>query len=132
MARTTKYTPEVAKKITDAIRLGATYQLACNYAGISTDSFARWRARYADFAARVKEAEGVGAVGWLVKIEQAAAAGNWQAAAWKLERRYPEQYGRLVNDHRHSIEEAADRVSRETGVPKDQAIKDIRDYLKTG
>jgi hypothetical protein len=27
-------------------------------------------------------------------IDKAAADGKWQAAAWKLERRYPTQYGR--------------------------------------
>ena len=27
-------------------------------------------------------------------IEMAASEGNWQAAAWKLERRYPETFGR--------------------------------------
>lgn len=97
--RPSKYTPEVAKKVTDAIRLGATYELACNYAGISEDSFARWRAKYAEFADAVKEAEGAGAVGWLGRIEQAAQKGQWQAAAWKLERRYPEQYGRTVQTH---------------------------------
>lgn len=102
MARPTKYTPETAKKITDAIRVGATYRLACDYAGVSEDTFARWRERYADFAEGIKEAEGAGAVGWLAKIEKAANEGVWQAAAWKLERRYPESYGRHVVDQRHS------------------------------
>ena len=32
MARRSKYTPETVDKITQAIRLGATYQLACNFA----------------------------------------------------------------------------------------------------
>jgi len=107
MARPTKYTPEAVKKITDAIQLGATHELACKYAGISEDSLARWQARYADFAAAIKEAEGSGAVGWLLRIEAAAKNGSWQAAAWKLERRYPEQYGRTVSDHRHKFDKQA-------------------------
>lgn len=102
MARPSKYTPETAKKITDAIRLGATFGLACQYAGISEDTFARWREKYADFAEAVKEAEGAGVVGWLAKIEKAANEGTWQAAAWKLERRYPREYGRTVQEHEHS------------------------------
>ena len=97
--RPTKYTPEVVTKMLDAIRMGATYELAAGYAGVSKDSFERWRKNKADFAARIKEAEGVGAIGWLAKIEKAASDGTWQAAAWKLERRYPSQYGRTVKEH---------------------------------
>ena len=102
MARPTKYTPETAKKIIDAVRLGATYELACNYANISLDTLSRWRKRSADFADNLREAEGMGAIGWLAKIEKAAQDGDWKAAAWKLERRYPDVYGRQVLDQRHS------------------------------
>ena len=41
-------------------------------------------------------------MGWLAKIEQAANQGHWQAAAWKLERRYPQEYGRTVQNVEHS------------------------------
>jgi hypothetical protein len=37
-------------------------------------------------------------VKWLARIEQAASE-HWQAAAWKLERRYPKDYGRSVQQH---------------------------------
>lgn len=62
MARPTKYTEETAKKITDAIRVGATYKLACDYAGIDEGTFANWRRRYSDFSDAIKAAEGAGAV----------------------------------------------------------------------
>ena len=96
MPRSTKYNAQVAKKIVDAIRVGATFRLACLYAGISEDTFMRWRRRYADFADAVNQAEGAGAAAWLGHIEKAAQDGNWQAAAWKLERKYPREYGRRV------------------------------------
>jgi len=98
MGRPTKYTPESAKKITDAIRLGSTYHLACLYAGVDDHSLIRWRHRHPDFDAAVREAEGAGAIGWLAKIERAANDGEWTAAAWKLERRYPQEYGRRVTE----------------------------------
>ena len=94
MARKSKYTPETVDKITQAIRLGATYKLACDYAGISEDTFANWKRLHSDFSEAIKTAEGGAVVGWLAKIEKAATEGNWQAAAWKLERRYPDMYGR--------------------------------------
>ncbi len=98
MARPTKYTPDVVKRITQAIGMGATHRLACLYAGISEDTFANWQKRYSDFSEAIKEAEGKAVVGWLAKIEQAANDGAWQAAAWKTERRYPQEYGRHVQE----------------------------------
>jgi hypothetical protein len=92
--RKTKYTPETVDKLTQAIRLGATYKLACDYAGISQETFSQWRNTKPEFSDAVQKAEGTGVLLWLTKIEQAASEGNWQAAAWKLERRYPQDYGR--------------------------------------
>lgn len=97
MAKTgpkSKYTPETVDKILNAIAVGAPYVHACGYAGISQDTFERWRAQHTEFAEAIKNAEGRAVVGWLAKIEKAASEGNWQAVAWKLERRYHEHFGR--------------------------------------
>jgi hypothetical protein len=96
--RKSKYTPETVQKITQAIELGATYELACGFAGIAPATFYDWMNKKPEFSEAIKTAEGKGAVKWLAKIEAAATDGNWQAAAWKLERRYPTIYGRNVQD----------------------------------
>lgn len=96
--RKTKYTPERVQKITQAIALGATQRLACLYAGVGHTAFHEWMERKPEFAEAVKEAEGRGAIGWLAKIEKAANDDTWQAAAWKLERRYPQEYGKQVQE----------------------------------
>ncbi len=98
MARKTKYSPEVQKRITDAIKVGSTYELAAQYGGITYETFRVWMESNAVFSAAVKEAEGVAAIKWLAQIDKAASDGVWQAAAWKLERRYPNQYGKTVQD----------------------------------
>ena len=92
--RKTKYTPETVAKIVQAIKTGATYELAANFAGIGKTSFYDWLDKYPEFANAVKEAEGAGAIELLARIRKEAAEGTWQAAAWILERRYPEMYGR--------------------------------------
>lgn len=92
--RPTKYVPETIDRILSAIEIGAPFTHACNYAGISFETFNEWRKQYSEFAERVKEAEGKAVIGWLDKIEAAAKDGNWTAAAWKLERRFPHDFGR--------------------------------------
>jgi hypothetical protein len=93
------------EKLEQAILIGATYELAAMYAGISESTFQRWRAKAAQapdgsplavLRERLRQAEGRAAIGWLAKIEQAAQAGDWRAAAFKLERRWPEAYGRSL------------------------------------
>jgi hypothetical protein len=103
--RRSKYTPETVDKLTQAIRLGATYELACMYAGIDGSTFYAWRNSKPEFSDAIKAAEGDGAIKHLANIDRAAngiknADGHWvelpdwKASAWKLERRYPQMYGR--------------------------------------
>lgn len=99
MARRSKYTPEAVQRIVQAIEMGATYELAAGYAGIAYDTFNEWRKSKAEFSEAVKSAEGRAAVKWLAQIEQASREGTWQAAAWKLERRHPQEYGRTITEH---------------------------------
>ena len=101
MGRRSKYTPETVDKICQAIELGATYKLACQYAGINFDTFCQWRETKSEFSDRINTAEGKAAHRWLAKIEVAANV-HWQAAAWKLERRYPQDYGKTVQEQQHT------------------------------
>lgn len=116
--RPTKFTPEVIGNFLNAIKLGATIEIACNYAGICKTIFYEWinqgeedakngiPSRFTDFANAYKVTLGQGAVTWLNKIEQAATDGNWQAAAWKLERRYPNDFGRVRPDENKSEQQS--------------------------
>jgi len=99
MAAKSKLTPDVQNRICQAITMGAIYEHAAAYGGITYETFRVWREKNPAFSLAVKDAEGRAVVGWLVKIEQAASEGMWQAAAWKLERRYPQHYGRTVQEH---------------------------------
>lgn len=104
MARPTKIDDGRITRITQALSLGACYEHACKFAGISSHTLRNWlslgqeqqHGHYRELYDRVQEAEGRAVVGWLAKIEKAANEGTWQAAAWKLERRYPREYGRHV------------------------------------
>jgi transposase len=99
--RKLKLTPAVQDRIVQALGVGATHEHACQYAGISRACLYHWlrlgatgRAPYAAFAAAVSQAEARAVVGWLAQIDAAARNGQWAAAAWFLERKYPQIYGR--------------------------------------
>jgi transposase-like protein len=103
VARKTKLTPDVQQRIVDAIGQGATYELAAQYGGIAQSTFYDWMNKHPEFSEAVKSAEGKAAIKWLALIDKAARGtedrpGQWQAAAWKLERRYPYVYGKQVQE----------------------------------
>lgn len=106
MARPTKLTKDVQKRIVQAIKLGSTYKLAAQYGGITYKTFNEWmklgedseEGDFSEFCDAIKKAEGEAVTKWLRTIEHAS-ADSWQAAAWKLERRYPQDYGRTVQEH---------------------------------
>jgi hypothetical protein len=72
--------------------------MAADFAGIGEATLQTWLAsklpKFREFQEAVKAATSRGDVGSLAVIQQAAKAGQWQAAAWLLERRHPAEYGR--------------------------------------
>jgi transposase len=98
--RPTKYDPEAVKAIIGAIELGLPYRHAAAYGGITDDTFAAWRKKYPEFSEAVKAAEARAVAGRLARIRRAEDE-SWQAAAWYLERRYPQEFGRTVQDVNH-------------------------------
>jgi hypothetical protein len=114
MARPTKLTAEVQKTITDAIAIGATYQAAAEYAGISYDTFNAWmrdeRPKFRQFSEAVVAANARARINLLARIQKAAQGtenkdGDWRAAAWVLERRFGDEYGQTVKFGKMSDDE---------------------------
>tara|TARA_Y100000310_G_C20491618_1_gene719532 strand:+ start:268 stop:939 length:672 start_codon:yes stop_codon:yes gene_type:complete len=94
--RPTKFKEPIKNKIIDAIGVGSTYTMACNYAGISRNTLHQWMTRgenqtrgvYRTFYDDIKKAEAKGAVANLAVINNEAKRGNWKCSAWLLERRW--------------------------------------------
>lgn len=84
------------------IRGGNYIETAAAYAGISKQTLYNWLRRgarqksgqYREFALAVEQALAEAEMRDLALIEQAARDGKWQAAAWRLERRFPKRWGR--------------------------------------
>lgn len=99
--RPTKLTPEAQKTILAFISAGAPVHVACAAVGINKDTYFHWvklakkgRQLYAAFEAAVEEANAKATIKNIRFVQQAATAGVWQASAWWLERRFPDEWGR--------------------------------------
>jgi transposase len=122
VARPSKYTLETVAKIVQAIEQGASFEVAAAYASISYQTFNVWRKQFPEFSESIKGAEAQAEVTWLERIEAAAANGTWQAAAWKLERRYPDRWGRKERLELSTRREA-ERLAEELGLNADELIR---------
>ena len=103
----TKLTPEIQQAICVDIADGLDHKHAALRAGISPRTLRHWltigrrapnkpdavQAKCVAFLAAVKKATADAVAANVQLIQIAAREGTWQAAAWWLERRHPDQYG---------------------------------------
>lgn len=91
--RRTKRTPEVEKRILDALRVGATQKDACAAAGISDQTFLNWTRDSVDFLDAVMRAEAACAAVMAATIYEAAIKQkDWRAAESWLKRRRKDEW----------------------------------------
>ena len=100
--RPTKLTREVIEKIAELVRAGNYMVTAAAYVGVNRDTLYAWLRRGA--AARsglyreFSDSIGVALAGAEIdplKLITEAGQKEWRALAWRLERRYPDRWGRL-------------------------------------
>ena len=124
--RPTKLTPELQRRICEAIAAGNTRHDAAEYAGVGESTVRSWlaqgrpqrRGKFRAFLAAVKKAE-ADAVVRNVAIIQKAASKQWQAAAWWLEPKRGEDWSNtkdLVHQLAKEVQELKKLVAkRRTG-----------------
>lgn len=135
-------TPELSQRALDAVRMGGSLRDAALYAGLNPNAVNDWctdgRALAPDhpehpkviFEQRVAEARNAVKLESLALLRQSARdrvseqgtslKGDWKAAAWWLERRYPEEYA--VKKEGVNPERAAGLL----GVLMDRVLSDPR------
>lgn len=111
--RAIRLTPEVHEKVREALDAGAYQRDAATFAGISVRTFYAWLSRGREAAEAIERGDPVESVDRdlaaflhmvegsrvrvavdLLRVVQDAARRDWRAAAWFLERSYPEQWGK--------------------------------------
>lgn len=114
--RPTKLTKQVQEDICKLIKLGNYIETAAAYVGISKMTLYNWMRRgrkelervekagprakirkneapYVEFLDAVEKALSQAEAVDVAVIGRSAKEGNWQAAAWRLERKFPERWG---------------------------------------
>lgn len=93
-------TPELSKKLVGLIQAGNYAEVAARACGINKNTFYDWLTRggrgeepFAALAAAVERAAGEAEARDVIVIGKAAEK-QWQAAAWRLERKEPKRWGR--------------------------------------
>lgn len=137
--RPTSLTPAVHEALIEHLEAGHAIRHAAALAGVSERSVHRWLAHgyeglaleengepvpehlspFVTLLADVERARAVSVNAHLHNIATAAADGSWQASAWKLERSFPNEYGkrtvvtgedggpvRVQVDHKQALREA--------------------------
>jgi hypothetical protein len=100
--RPSRLTPKVEKEFVGLIKAGNYIETACATVGIGRSTYYDWRKKadestkpnkYTRFMDEVRKAQA-----WAeardVAIINIHAENNWRAAAWKMERKYPNRWGR--------------------------------------
>lgn len=112
--RTSKLSDQVWARIQRSVELGNYAKTAALAAGIAETTYYKWRrrgakdraegrrTRYARFDEDMEVAEARAEEHHLRQIVQAASGtrnqpGDWKAAAWLLERKHPDRFGRRVS-----------------------------------
>jgi hypothetical protein len=91
---------EKVERILNAIRLGLSIADACEFAGIAKQTYYEYRSKaetgeepYKSFSDSLKKALIEREMRLLSNLERHSE--NWVVSAWRLERMFPEKYGRL-------------------------------------
>jgi transposase len=90
-------TPENIEAILRTIRLGLHPERAAAAHGVTASTMRKHRQRDPEFATAIKEAEAMAEQGFLSRILKHTEK-QWTAAAWMLERRWPERWRKRENE----------------------------------
>ncbi len=91
-ARKTKYNEEIVKAICEGLEKGVSILAICGAVKIDEKTYYNWKEKYPEFKEAVDSVRPILEYKWLNVIEEAAINGDWKAAAWFLQKRYPDAY----------------------------------------
>jgi hypothetical protein len=137
--RRSQCTPELTEKFCEVIRAGNYMETAARVCGVPEDLVRVWMHRggkqasgkFHDFANAVGQALAESEMG-MVQIIQGQAKASWKAAAWYLERRFSERWGKKesVNVNGHIDGLTGDGGFLTTVADNPDALQAAEDFLR--
>jgi hypothetical protein len=138
--RPTKFSQDRADTIVLYVRAGNYIETAAAAADIDKTTLYRWlrqgaraseRSSLGRFYHAVKRASAESEARDVAIITNAAGQGFWQAAAWRLERKFPSRWGRRVSiDLAVELREEARRMAEERGLPFEEVLAEAEAVLR--
>jgi hypothetical protein len=141
--RKSKLTEELVQVICENIELGLSYNLTCQAAGITFETFNEWMKagaagkgkHFFDFYNNVRASEAACAKNCLTRIRAAAERGSLAGDMWLLERRYAADYGRKdhlnMKAHTEALNYNVDIPENEIEKRRSQILKGILGDIET-
>jgi transposase len=131
-----KLTEDVQAKILQAIATGATRRTAAAFAGIGERTLYTWlasdRSPFRQFRQALLLAEANATILMIGAVRNAAST-SWQAAAWWLERKYPDEWGKKDRiEFSELIRASAEKLAEETGLSVYDIIKESEAIARSG
>lgn len=95
----TKYSEETVETVLDFLRRGSGKTIAARAASITYRTLANWQHKYPEFSRKVEEAVQEGrqhVKDQALAVIRSNWQNDWKAAAWTLERMFPEEFSRVT------------------------------------
>lgn len=103
-----KITDEKKKEILAVLTMGGSRNIAADYVSVGRTTLLSLIDRDAQFSEQVKKAEAMGQIKHLQTIDKAKV---WQASAWMLERKWPQEFGRNQQQQESNTEKLAEAIT---------------------
>lgn len=126
--RPTVMTPDKEKEILAILTMGGSRNVAADYVGIAQGTLHDCIKRNADFSERVKNAEAKGQIRHLKKVSE---SDQWQASAWMLERKWPNEFGRRERLEHTSPDGSMSPKEIDVSKLSDAALKELMNVLRS-
>ena len=143
--RPTKRSPKNEDAIIVALSKGYTRKAAAAFGGVTYSTLRDWELRFPEFAEALEKAEGIAQNDLIDTIVRASKVGSivtrpdgstieypgaWQAAAWVLERRWSQEYGRRERlDVTFDPKTLAEKVATEYGLDPSEVLAEAERHL---
>lgn len=129
----TLLTKDVTSDLRDKILRGLTEEQACELVGVSYSTYSQWLIKYPLFKEFIRRVKAEVEFDALEHIKDAMSGGTWSAAAWFLERKWPQRYGKrdmlkqeIYHTHISFVKVVIDVINAQDPMIRTKILNDLK------